>query len=331
MSGFKPTIEDVARLAGVSRATASRVINDVPGASGPVRERVHTAVAELGFRPNEAARALATGRQRAVDVIVVTSDPAVGWLGSHPYISRVLAGMMPVLEGAGAQLRLHAVRRETAAETIDEIAAKASLGAVFADITPELATRFYRRCSRAVSMVPTASAVPGMQADNIGGAETAVNRLHELGRRRIAAIHGPALNSCAIDRRTGYQQAVRRLGVTDLSADGDFRRDGGYEAARQLLEQDPDIDAMFIACDLMAAGAVQAITAGGRRVPDDISIIGFDDSIAAVCTNPPLTTMRLPVEEMATSATRLLLQGGAVRGHRQRFPVELVVRESTSS
>jgi DNA-binding LacI/PurR family transcriptional regulator len=170
-----------------------------------------------------------------------------------------------------------------------------------------------------------------MQADNIGGAEAAVNRLHELGRRRIAAIHGPALNPCAIDRRAGYQQAVGRLGLTDLSADGDFRRDGGYDAAQQLLERDPDLDAMFIACDLMAAGAVQAITAGGRRVPDDVSIIGFDDSIAAVCTNPPLTTMRLPVEEMAATATRLLLEGAPARGHRQWFPVDLVVRESTPS
>jgi DNA-binding LacI/PurR family transcriptional regulator len=88
---------------------------------------------------------------------------------------------------------------------------------------------------------------------------------------------------------------------------------------------------MFIACDLMAAGAVQAITAGGRRVPDDVSIIGFDDSIAAVCANPPLTTMRLPVEEMAAAATRLLLEGSPVRGHRQLFPVELIVRESTET
>jgi DNA-binding LacI/PurR family transcriptional regulator len=331
MSRFQPTIADVARVAGVSRATASRVINNEPGASDPLRERVRAAVAELGYQPNETARALATGRQRAVDVIVVTSDPAVGWLGTHPYISRVLAGIMPVLEGANAQLRLHAVRRETAAEAIDEIAAKATLGAVFADITPELAARFYGRCHRAVSMVPTAPSVPGMQADNIGGAEAAVNRLHELGRRRIAAIHGPALNPCAIDRRTGYLRATRRLGLTDLSADGDFRRDGGHHAARQLLDQDPDLDAMFIACDLMAAGAVQAITASGRRVPDDVSIIGFDDSIAAVCTNPPLTTMRLPVEEMATTATRLLLEGVPARGHRQWFPVDLVVRESTPS
>lgn len=326
---LQPTIADVARVAGVSRATASRVINNEPGASLPLRERVRAAVTELGYQPNETARALATGRQRAIDVIAVSYGEGIGWLGTHPYFSRVLAGMMPVLEGVNAQLRLHAIGQENAAEAIDELAANATLGAVLADITPELAARFHRRCSRVVSLVPTASSVPGMQADNIGGAYSAVNRLHELGCRRIAAIHGPALNPCAIDRRTGYLRAVQRLGLPDLSADGDFHRDGGYRAAQQLLDQDPDIDGMFIACDLMAAGAVQAITATGRRVPDQVSIIGFDDSIAAVCANPPLTTMRLPVEEMAAAATRLLLEGSLVPGHRQQFPVELVVRQST--
>ncbi|MEV8373174.1 LacI family DNA-binding transcriptional regulator [Kribbella sp. NPDC056861] len=329
MSRLKPTIEDVAQLADVSRATASRVINNLPGASGPLRERVHAAVTELGYQPNETARALATGRQRAIDVIVVTSDPGVGWLGTHPYISRVLAGLMPVLQGANAQLRLHAVRQETAADELDEIASNTTLGAVFADITPALATQFYRRCRRAVSLVRTDSPVPGVQADNLGGADEAVNRLYELGHRRIAAIHGPALNPCAIDRRAGYLRATQRLGLADLSADGGFLREGGYAAAQQLLERHPDLDAMFVACDLMAAGAVQAIAASGRRVPDDVSIIGFDDSIAAVCSNPPLTTMRLPVEEMAAAAGRLLLAGGPARGHRQQFSVDLVVREST--
>ncbi|AWS42758.1 LacI family DNA-binding transcriptional regulator [Streptosporangium sp. 'caverna'] len=329
MSSFKPTIEDVARVAGVSRATASRVINNAPGASGPLRARVHAAVAELGYQPNETARALASGRQRTVDVIAITYGPGIGWLGTHPYFSRVLAGMMPVLEAVNAQLRLHALGHETAAEMIDEIATNTTIGAVLADITPALATRFYRRCRRTVSMVPTASSVPAMQADNIGGAYTAVNELHRLGRRRIAAIHGPALNPCAIDRRTGYLRAVRHLGLTGVDADGDFHREGGYHAARKLLEQHPDIDAMFVACDLMAAGAVQAITATGRRVPDDVSIIGFDDSIASVCSNPMLTTMRLPVEDMAAAATRLLLEGDPAPGHRQRFPVDLVLRDST--
>jgi DNA-binding LacI/PurR family transcriptional regulator len=239
----------------------------------------------------------------------------------------VLAGMMPVLEGVGAQLRLHAVGHGEAVGAFERITANTSLGAVLADVTPELATQFHRQCRRTVAIVPTASSVPGVEADNVGGAYAAVSRLYELGCRRIAAIHGPALNPCAIDRRSGYLRAVRDLGLVDISAYGDFDREGGYRAAEELLEH--NIDAIFVACDLMAAGAVQAITASGRRVPDDVSIIGFDDSIAAVCTNPPLTTMRLPVEEMAAAATRLLLQGNPAVGYRQQFPVELVVRQST--
>ncbi|GAB1818670.1 LacI family DNA-binding transcriptional regulator [Herbidospora sp. RD11066] len=325
---MKPTIEDVARAAGVSRATASRVINNAPGASEQLRARVQAVVAELGYRPDEAARALASGRRRAVDLIAVTYGPGIGWLGTHPYFSRVLAGMMPVLEGVGAQLRLHAVPEERAVEAIDEIAANATLGAVLADITPELAARFFRRCRRAVSMVPTDSSVPRMEADNVGGAYAAVKRLHELGRRKIAAVHGPASNPCAIDRRTGYLRAVRSLGLPEIGAEGGFHRDGGYDAAAHLLERHPDIDAMFVACDLAAAGAVQAITAGGRKVPGDVSVIGFDDSVAAVCANPQLTTMRLPVEEMAAAAARLLLEGDVTPGYRQRFPVDLVNRAS---
>ncbi|HEY2790999.1 MAG TPA: LacI family DNA-binding transcriptional regulator [Micromonosporaceae bacterium] len=329
MTGIRPTIDDVARRAGVSRATASRVINNAPGASEPLRARVHAVVAELGYRPDETARALASGRPRAVDVIAVTYRPGIDWLGAHPYFSRVLAGMMPVLAGVNAQLRVHAVSHDSAGDAIEEIAANTTLGAVLADITPAFASRFYRCCPRVVSMVPTAGSVPGVEADNIDGAAAAVTELHRLGRRRIAAIHGPANNPCAIDRRIGYLRAVDALGLRAVSADGDFHRDGGFRAAQQLLEEDPDIDAMFVACDLMAAGAVQAITAGGRRVPDDVNIIGFDDSIAAVCSNPPLTTMRLPVEAMAAAATRLLLDGVPATGYRQRFPVELVTRQST--
>lgn len=327
--GFRPTIDDVARAAGVSRSTASRVVNGAPGASGAMRARVRAAVVELGYQPNESARALASGRRRAVDVIAVTCGAGTGWLGTHPYFNRVVAGMMPVLDVADVQLRLHAVGREAADDTVEEIAANATLGVLLADATPAVATRTYRRCRRVVSMVPTAASVPGMEADNTGGAYAAVRELHRLGRRRIAAIHGPADNPCAISRRLGYRRAVADLGLAALDTDGDFLREGGHAAALRLLELDPGTDAMFVACDLMAAGAVQAVTATGRRVPEDVSIIGFDDSIAALCANPPLTTMRLPVEEMAAAAARLLLDGTPVRGHRQHFPVELVIRQST--
>ncbi|GAA4247324.1 LacI family DNA-binding transcriptional regulator [Dactylosporangium darangshiense] len=327
----RPTIEDVARAAGVSRATVSRVINNEPGAAPAVRARVHEAIAELGYRPNQTARALASGRPRAVDVIAVSPVTDGGWLGTHPYYSRVLAGAMSVAESAGLQLRVHAIRTDGAGEALDAVAAEATVGALLANVTPPLAARFYRRCRRAVSLVATAEAVPAFEADNAAGTYAAIEHLHELGRRRIAAVHGPEDNTCAIDRREGYRRAVRDLGLPEISDGGDFLREDGYAAARRLLERRPDIDAMFVACDLMGAGAVQAITATGRRVPHDVSVVGFDDSVAAVCANPPLTTMRMPVEEMAAEATRLLLEGAPPAGLRRRFPVHLVPRESTFS
>ncbi|WP_327001235.1 LacI family transcriptional regulator [Dactylosporangium sp. NBC_01737] len=332
MSGTRPTIEDVARAAGVSRATVSRVINNEPGASAPVRARVHDAITALGYLPNPTARALASGRQRVVDVIAVTFSASIGRLGTHPYYSRVLAGVMSVLEPEDVPVRMHAVGEDGAAAAIDAIAAKATLGAILTNVPPALAARFHRRCPRAVSVVATAASVPAVEADNLGGAAAAVEHLHRLGRRRIAAIHGPDASTCALDRRAGYVQAVQRLGLPRIEVDGgDFLREHGHDAARHLLDRYPDVDAVFVACDLMAAGAVQAVTATGRRVPQDVNVIGFDDSLAAVCANPPLSTMRVPVEDMAAAATRLLLDGDVPAGLRRRFAVEAVLRGSTAS
>ncbi|WP_203911524.1 LacI family DNA-binding transcriptional regulator [Rhizocola hellebori] len=328
MIGSRPTIEDVARLAGVSRATASRVINNAPGASEPLRSRVQQAVAQLGYQPNETARALASGRQRTIDLIAADYHPDLS-PGAHPYYSRVLTGAMTALEGVNVQLRIHVVARKGAAERIDAMAADTTVGAILANVTPDLASRFYSRCRKVVSLVPTAASVPAVEAENINGAYAAVEHLHGLGRRRIAAIHGPGFNTCAIDRRAGYQKAVNTFGLSDISHGGGFTREGGYAAALALLTEHPDLDAIFATCDLMAAGAIQAITSTGRRVPEDVAVIGFDDSFAAICTNPPLTTMRLPTEEMAAAATRLLLAGGVASGLRQRFAVQLVPREST--
>jgi DNA-binding LacI/PurR family transcriptional regulator len=223
MFSTKPTIDDVARVAGVSRATASRVLNDLPGAATPTRARVHEAVLTLGFQPNETARALASGRQRAIDVIAIASGQEEGWLGVHPYYSRVLAGIMSVLEPVDVHLRLHAVTSDASPATIDAIAAGTSAGAVLATVTPAMASRFYRRCRRAVSLVATAAEVPAIEADNVNGAYTACRHLHRLGgvpvgdHRTGHRHHGPPAGRwlgrlAALGSRTGAAAALSRRG-----------------------------------------------------------------------------------------------------------------------
>ncbi len=323
---MKPTIEDVARSAGVSRATVSRVINRAPGASARLRARVEAAIAELGYLPDPTARALASGRHRAVDVVALEDGEAdSGWLGADPYYSRVLSGMMALLQAQDVQIRIHGVRDGD----IDAIAERVTVGAVLTNLPPDLASRFYGRCRQVVSLVATAPVVPAVTADNAGGMRAAVEHLYALGRRRIAAVHGPKDNTCAIDRRAGYLEAMTERGLVPVDARGDFQLGSGRAAARELIERHPDLDAVVVGSDLMAAGAVQGLTAAGRRVPGDVSVVGFDDSVAAMCANPPLTTMRIPVEEMAAAATRLLLDGPVPAGHRELYPVELVPRAST--
>ncbi|WP_214110504.1 LacI family DNA-binding transcriptional regulator [Acrocarpospora catenulata] len=329
MSYRKPTIEDVAREAGVSRATASRAMNNMPGASGLTRARVAEVAATLGYRPNQAARALASGRRMVVDLVVVNYDPDLSWIGSHPYFSRVIAGMMSALDGSTVHLQIHVGLMAGAAELIDTVARQATVGAVLVNVPPDLAIRFQRRCPRVVSLNTPASSVPIVESENTAGAYTAVGHLHQIGCRRIAAIHGPSINACASSRRAGHLGLIGDAGVPDIAAGGGFLREGGYRAAAQLLAQHPEVDGLFVSSDLMAAGAVHAITATGRRIPDDIAVVGFDDSIAAVCANPPLSTMRLPVEEMAAAATKALLDGDLPSSWQKTFPVQLITRQST--
>jgi DNA-binding LacI/PurR family transcriptional regulator len=324
-----PTIEDVARAAGVSRATTSRVINHLPGASDQVRARVNQAVADLGYQPNAAARALASGRAPIIDLVVVAHETNAADLGVNPYFSRVLAGMLTALDSTGTAMRVRLVAPSDTPETLDRVADSVTAGAVLVNVPPPMATRFHRRCPRVVSLGGTAEHIPAVEAENASGAHTAATHLYGIGRRHIAAVHGPDRNTCADSRRAGHLDAIHDAGLPDVAEIGGFWRDGGYRAATVLLAREPNLDALFVACDLMAVGAIQAIVATGRRIPDDVAVVGFDDSILAAAANPSLTTVRLPVEDMAVSATRMLLNDEAKPYLRRVFPVHLVQRGST--
>ncbi|HEX4705625.1 MAG TPA: substrate-binding domain-containing protein [Pseudonocardiaceae bacterium] len=173
-----------------------------------------------------------------------------------------------------------------------------------------------------------------VDADNRGGAERAVRYLVESGRQVIATVAGPQDMKPGVDRLDGYRAALTDAGRFDprLVVYGDFGQASGDHAVHRLLERRPDVDAVFVASDLMAVGALRALRRSGRRVPDDVAVIGFDDSPIARQTEPPLTTVRQPIEEMGSRMVRELLtmiRTGAPNGRRVVLDTELVVRDST--
>jgi len=327
MPSRRPTLADVAAQAGVSKAAVSRVINDAPGVSAQTREHVRQVISELGYRPDPVARALASGHGAVVELVVV-DDAAV--FGTSPYYGRVTAGILQELTGSNAQLRVHVVDEAKAPALLARIADTVSVGVLLVNVAPRLAAEFYARCERVVSIGPSAPGIPFIGLENADGAYAAVLHLHETGRRRIAALHGPEGNPCADARREGHRRAVRDLRLPDISAVGKFRREAGYELTQRLLAEEPGLDAIFAGCDLMATGAMQALADAGRRVPQDVAVVGFDDSVIAACATPPMSSVHQPVEQMAAAATRALVNRQLAPYWRCVFPAVLQVRKSSA-
>jgi DNA-binding LacI/PurR family transcriptional regulator len=283
-------------------------------------------IGRLGFRPDPVARALASGHGDVVELVVV-DDPAV--FSTSPYYGRVTAGILQELAGSNAQLRVHVVDEPGVSALLDRIAETVSLGVLMINVLPALAAEFYRRCDRLVAMGPSAPGVPFIGLENADGAYEAMQHLYATGRRRIAALHGQDGNPDAAGRREGHRRAVRDLGLLDISATGKFRREQGYELTRRLLAEEPGLDAIFVGCDLMASGAMQALHEAGRRIPEDVAVVGFDDSVIAECTTPPMSSVHQPVEQMAAAATRALVNRQIAEHWRLVFPAVLRVRQSS--
>jgi DNA-binding LacI/PurR family transcriptional regulator len=174
------------------------------------------------------------------------------------------------------------------------------------------------------------SPVPYVEVDNVGGARIAVRHLVQSGRSRIATIGGPQDMVAGIDRLNGYREELRGSSLRSIVAIGDFTRESGAAAMRQLLEDDPHLDAVFVASDLMALGALNALQAARRKVPDDVALVGFDDIEAARYADPALTTIRQPIVGQGRELARQLLRlaGGEEIAHSVVLPTELVTRAS---
>lgn len=328
----RPTLEAVAARAGVSRATVSRVVNGQTTVAPEIRDAVVRAIDELGYVPNSAARSLVT--QRTDSIALVVSEPPTRVFSEDPLFSTVIRSASYELEAADKQVVLmlagtaksHArVERYIASGHVDGVMLISMHGA---DPLPAALARLrVPVVSYGRPAVPVE--IPFVDNDNVGGAELAVGHLVRLGRRRIATIAGPQDMIGGQDRLAGYRNVLRESDHRSIVAVGDFTRESGAIAMRQLLRDDPQLDAVFVANDLMAVGALQALRQAGRRVPDDVAVVGFDDIEAAKYTEPPLTTVRHPIFEQAAAMVKLLL-GLFEDGPSDPviLPTELVIRES---
>ncbi len=329
----RPTLEGVALRAGVSRATVSRVVNGAPTVAPEIRETVLRAVRELGYVPNQAARSLVT--QRTYSMALVFPEAAARVFSDNELFPGLVQGVSQELEAAGQQLVLMMASSAESHERIQQyLLARHVDGTMIASMhgaDPLPMTLHRRDLPVVVNGRPLgASTVPYVDVDSVGGAATAVRHLLDGGRTRIATIAGPQDMVAGIDRLAGYRAELRGSKRRSIVAIGDFTRESGELCMRQLLEDDPGLDAVFVASDLMALGALRALAQAGRRVPDDVAVVGFDDFELARYTEPQLTTVRQPIIELGRTLAQQLLRltAGEEIEPALVLPTSLVIRES---
>ncbi|MGW3892219.1 LacI family DNA-binding transcriptional regulator [Micromonospora chokoriensis] len=313
----RPTLDAVAARAGVGRGTVSRVVNGSPQVSPEARAAVQQAIAELGYVPNRAARALVTQRTDSVALVVSESGERVF---TEPFFASIVRGISSGLLETPMQLWLAMAQSPVERERVEHHLTNQHVDGVLllslhdSDPLPTLLEE--RGLPAVLGGRPARMLQPGAQpawfvdVDNVGGARQAVEYLTGLGRRRIATIAGPQDMGAGLARLAGYTEAVKATGVgvnPDLIAYGDFSEGSGTVCMRRLLDACPDLDAVFVASDLMAFGALRTLREAGRRVPEDVAVIGFDDATIALQSDPPLTTVFQPVEEMGRQMARLLV------------------------
>lgn len=330
------TLEEIADLAGVSRATVSRVVNGHPNVSAAVRERVQQIIAKTGYEPNRAARSLASNQSHMIGLFI----PLVGHsdLFSDPYYGKLITGIARETTAHNYVLCLFIFdKREDERSGFNSIINSGMIdGLVLTASTlhnPYVGLLKARNIPHVmVGRAADEDAVCSVDADNVGGAYMIVSHLIRTGYKRIAII-APELNTAVgQDRLQGYINALTERGIPidkTLMTEADFTFAGGENAMRSLLAHYPD--AVFGGSDLMALGAVQAIQSAGLRVPDDIAVVGFDDFPAASTANPPLTTVRQPVEQTGSIAVRTLIDNigtDDAEPRRTILPVELIIRRS---
>ena len=331
---IRPKLADVAEHAGVSAATASRVLTGSARVRPETRQQVEAAIASLGYVRNRAPRA-STAQAAGSIAFMVCEDNARVF--SEPFFPLMLRSVSRELSARGIQLVLltaHAPRDyQIASRYLRGGHVDGALVISMHGQSPIDLGRLGVPVVLAGRAVGPDTGISYVDADNAGGAQLAVEYLLKRGRTTVATIAGPPDMAPGADRLTGYRKAMSSAGLTDpgLVVFGDFGRATAEHAMGRLLDRRPAIDAVFAASDLMALGALHALRRAGRRVPEDVAVIGFEDSPLARHTEPKLTTVRQPVEAMGTRmATELLalISRGGEEPTQTVLPTELVVRDS---
>ncbi|MCR2825062.1 LacI family DNA-binding transcriptional regulator [Microbacterium sp. zg.Y909] len=326
------TIEEVAAAAGVSRSTVSRVVNGSTAVSPSALEAVNRAIAELNYVPNRAARSLAS-RQTLAIALVVPED-TTRFFGD-PFFAAVVSGINARINRSDYVLNLIIASDDPRDKTTSYLRSGAVDGAIV--VSHHTSDTFIDRIAAAVPVVYGGRPVREREndyyvdVDNVAAGRLATQHLIDSGRRRIATITGPLTMPAGVDRLGGYRDALAAAGLTEAAVeDGGFTADGGARAMTRMLEAGVPVDAIFVASDLMARGALTVLARAGIRVPDDVAIVGFDDSPVATTVTPALTTVRQPSyvqgERMASILLELL-SGGRPQ-HVTMLDTELVVRDS---
>jgi DNA-binding LacI/PurR family transcriptional regulator len=317
--GRQPTLEDVAKAAGVSRATVSRVINNIRNVDPALHTVVWDAVAATGYVPNQAARTLVTRRSGAIALVLSEAetrsadDPFMSRFFGDPFFGRIVGGVLSVLSPLGIHVPLKlAGDADARAHLIGDLRAGHLDGALAISLHPrdDLPRRLVDARAPAVLFGRPAESLPisYVDIDHQAAAKLAADRLVEHGCRCVATISGSLDMPAGQDRLAAFRAAMAQRGIAHVPCvEGCYTQESGERAMERLLAEVPRVDGVFVANDLMAQGALLALREHGRRVPADVIVIGFDDSSAALASRPPLTTVRQPVEEMAAEMARMLL------------------------
>ena len=331
-----PTIHDVAREAGVSRGTVSRVLNGGHYVSPAAQEAVNAAIHRTGYVVNRHARSLITGRSDSIGFLL--TEPQERFF-EDPNFNVLLRGCTQALAAhdvplllmlAGTEDERRRITRYITAGHVDGVLLVSShSGDPVAEELREAGVPLVA-CGKPIGL---GSKVSYVAADDRDGARDMVQHLLSLGRRRIGMVTGPLDTPGGVERLAGYREVLSAAGIElddRLVASGDYSRASGEAGAEQLLARVPDLDAVFVASDLMAQGVLAALQKAGRRVPEDVSVGGFDDSPAATAVTPALTTIRQPWDRISNEMVRVLLaQIGGEDPAAVILPTELVRRQST--